>query len=222
MIVFLLVFLLTGCTKQLKDANGKVVKNEATKQVLVENVLCKPEELADKYKEVTEQKKLDYKKMYEDGDISKKDRKKLLNIKKLYIFSRNLKVLPKEIENLINIEELIIGDYIVGGTIKKLPKEIGNLTNLKRLEISCHKLKELPKEICNLTNLKELLINCNNLEELPKDIGNLTKLKRLTIRCDKLDRLPKEIGNFIKLEYILIGSKSLKVLPKEIGNLKKT
>ena len=64
-------------------------------------------------------------KKYDIKELKTKDRKKLLNIKKLYIFSRNLKVLPKEIENLINLEELIIGDYIVGGTIKKLPKEIG-------------------------------------------------------------------------------------------------
>ena len=61
-------------------------------------------------------------KRYDIKELQTKDRKKLLNIKKLYIFSRNLKVLPKEIENLINLEELIIGDYIVGDTIKKTTK----------------------------------------------------------------------------------------------------
>ena len=37
-------------------------------------------------------------KKYDIKELKTKDRKKLLNIKKLYIFSRNLKVLPKEIE----------------------------------------------------------------------------------------------------------------------------
>ena len=92
-------------------------------------------------------------KKYDIKELQTKYRKKLLNIKKLYIFSRNLKVLPKEIENLINLEELIIGDYIVGGTIKKLPKEICNLTNLKSLIIGCDKLVKLPKEICNFSKL---------------------------------------------------------------------
>jgi len=43
--IFLIIFLLliaTGCTKQLKDSNNKVVKNESTGQTLTENILCKP------------------------------------------------------------------------------------------------------------------------------------------------------------------------------------
>ena len=65
LIVFLLVFLLTGCTKQLvaekTDKNGKkteeVVKYEkgdnATGQALTKNILCRPEneELVSLYKE---------------------------------------------------------------------------------------------------------------------------------------------------------------------------
>ena len=43
-IVFLVILLviMTGCTKQLKDVNGKIVKNEATGQTLPSNILCKP------------------------------------------------------------------------------------------------------------------------------------------------------------------------------------
>ena len=81
------ILLLSGCTKQLKDADGKVVRDEKTKQVLVENILCKPVELEDKYKEVLEQKKIDYKEKYDAGDISKKEynskTKSILDIDKL-------------------------------------------------------------------------------------------------------------------------------------------
>lgn len=38
----LLTFLLTGCTKQLKDSDGKVVQNELTGQMLTKNILCRP------------------------------------------------------------------------------------------------------------------------------------------------------------------------------------
>lgn len=41
-ILLLCLFLLTGCTKMLKDKDNKVVKNEQTGQTLTENVICKP------------------------------------------------------------------------------------------------------------------------------------------------------------------------------------
>lgn len=43
-ILMMLVLSLTGCTKQLKDENKKVVRNEQTGQVLPSNILCRPED----------------------------------------------------------------------------------------------------------------------------------------------------------------------------------
>ena len=87
LVLVLGLVLLSGCTKQLKDANGKVVRDEKTNQVLVENILCKPVELKGKYIEVLEKKKIDYQKKYEKGDISKKEYKEktsnILDIDKL-------------------------------------------------------------------------------------------------------------------------------------------
>ncbi len=44
LVVLLVVFLLTGCTTQLKDGNSKAVKNPTTGQTLTENILCQPED----------------------------------------------------------------------------------------------------------------------------------------------------------------------------------
>lgn len=41
-ILILCLFLLTGCTKMLKDKDNKVVKNEVTGQTITENIICKP------------------------------------------------------------------------------------------------------------------------------------------------------------------------------------
>ncbi len=78
----LCLFLITGCTKQMKTANGKkIVKSEITNQTLVENVLCKPDKLYDEYDKAIKQKQKDYKKMYKNGDLSKKEyNKKMDNI----------------------------------------------------------------------------------------------------------------------------------------------
>ena len=42
LILLVAVFLLTGCAKQLKDADGKVVQVPETGQTLIENILCQP------------------------------------------------------------------------------------------------------------------------------------------------------------------------------------
>lgn len=41
-VILLCLFLLTGCTKTLKDKDNKVVKNEVTGQTITENIICKP------------------------------------------------------------------------------------------------------------------------------------------------------------------------------------
>ena len=41
-IVLLALLLLTGCSKQLKDKDNKIVTNENTGQAITENVLCRP------------------------------------------------------------------------------------------------------------------------------------------------------------------------------------
>lgn len=42
LILLLCLFLLTGCTKILKDSDKKPVRNEETGQVLTKNIICKP------------------------------------------------------------------------------------------------------------------------------------------------------------------------------------
>ena len=42
LILLLCLFMLTGCTKILKDSDKKVVKSDETGQVLTENIICKP------------------------------------------------------------------------------------------------------------------------------------------------------------------------------------
>lgn len=86
-VVIALLILLTGCTKQFKDVDGKVVQDETTKQTLVENILCQPVELNETYDNAVKQNKKDYKKLYKEGEISKKE-------------------YNKNIENLLDLDEL--------------------------------------------------------------------------------------------------------------------
>ena len=80
LITFLLIviFSLTGCTKNLEGADGKVVKNEVTGQVLPSNILCAPTdpEIIEIYNQTREDLIKKYKKDYKAGDLSKKEYKK--------------------------------------------------------------------------------------------------------------------------------------------------
>ena len=82
-----LVFLLTGCTKQFKAADGKVVQDETTKQTLVENILCRPVELKETYEDAIKDKKKALKQQYEEGELSKKE-------------------YNKKVDSLLDLEEL--------------------------------------------------------------------------------------------------------------------
>lgn len=190
--LLIMLVLLTGCTKQLKDANGKVVKNEATKQVLVENVLCKPEELADKYKEVTEQKKLDYKKMYEDGDISKKDyNKKLKNILDIDSLPKctSIKVIEGKYENIwtsifvkplawliVNIGKILGNSYglsiIVVTILIKLilyPFTIKSLKQSENIKKAQPKLNKIEKKYANKTDQESMMMKSSEMMAVYKE-----------------------------------------------------
>lgn len=59
-----LLFSLTGCTKYIKDADKKIIKNDETGQNLPSNILCKPEdqttlELYSEYNATTQNEKVD-------------------------------------------------------------------------------------------------------------------------------------------------------------------
>lgn len=190
--LLIMLVLLTGCTKQLKDANGKVVKNEATNQVLVENILCKPEELEDKYKEVIEQKRLDYKKMYDDGDISKKDyNKKLKNLLNIDSLPKctSIKIIEGKYENIwtsifvkplawliVNIGKILGKSYglsiIVVTILIKLilypftDKSLKQSENIKKAQ---PKLNKIEKKYANKTDQESMMMKSSEMMAVYKE-----------------------------------------------------
>lgn len=69
-----LLLFTTGCTKQLKDSNGKVVKNEVTGQTLTQNILCRPEseETLKAYQETIETTKNKLDEQLSNNEITRK------------------------------------------------------------------------------------------------------------------------------------------------------
>lgn len=98
-IAFLVILLvvMTGCTKQLKDVNGKIVKNEETGQTLPSNILCKPtdNDIIKLYETTREKQIKSLDKKLKNDDITKaeykKKKSKLLDVNKL-VACKNFKV----------------------------------------------------------------------------------------------------------------------------------
>lgn len=90
LVLIMILLLSTGCTKQLKDEKGEVVKNPDTGQVLPSNILCAPTDPKniELYKNTNIKLVEKYEKDYKKGNISQKE----LNKKK---------------ENLTNIDKLV-------------------------------------------------------------------------------------------------------------------
>ncbi len=73
--LFVMILCVTGCTKQLKGPDGKVVTNTETGQVLPSNILCAPtdEDIIQLYKENKIALEKKYKEELDSGDIGKKE-----------------------------------------------------------------------------------------------------------------------------------------------------
>ena len=191
-ILILAVLTLTGCTKQLKDADGKVIQDEKTKQTLVENILCQPDELRDVYENAIDQKKKDYKKMYEDGDLSKNDYKEknseLLDIDKLPVCTE-ISVIEGGYETLwtsvfvkplawviVNIGKLLWNNYgfaiVVITILIKLvlfPITQKSLKQSQNIQKAQPKLNKIEKKYANKTDQESMMMKSNEMMAVYKE-----------------------------------------------------
>lgn len=191
-LVLVVTFLLTGCTKQLKDSKGKVVKADKTNQVLVENILCQPEELKENYEKVLEQKKLDYKEMYEKGEISKKDYQKktknILDIDKLPKCS-SISVVQGGYETfwtsvfvkplawlIVNIGKLLGNQYGISIIIITIlirlvlfPVTFKSLKTSENIKKAQPKLNKIEKKYANKTDQESMMMKSNEMMAVYKE-----------------------------------------------------
>jgi len=137
---------------------------------------------------------------------------KLKSLKMLRIAVYEQHLLPEEIGDLTNLEQL----QVIGQSRAQFPASMKKLKNLKMMRIS---IEHLPTDIENLKHLEALHIG-PNIRSLPPSIGNLKNLKKLDLYAARLRFLPDEIGNLTSLEVLNLEYSFLRSLPHSIGNLK--
>jgi serine/threonine protein kinase len=133
----------------------------------------------------------------------------------LDLSQKNLKEIPEEIFDLVEITKLDLSD----NQLTSLPSDIGKLVNLKELSVFNNQLTSLPPDIGKLVNLKELSVSSNQLTSLPSDIGKLVNLESLWVSENQLTSIPSEIGKLVNLEELDVYNNQLTSLPSEMGQL---
>lgn len=192
LLLILVVLLTTGCTKQLKNADGSIARAEKTNQTLVENILCRPDELKEEYVKTIDKKSSDLLKKYEDGDISKKK-------------------YDKEIKNLLDVEKLPVckkmsiaeGGYETFWTsvfVKPLAWVIIQIGNLLKNSYGL--------ALIIVTILIRLVL-------LPFTINGLKQSERLKKAQDKLNKLEKKYANKKDQESTMMKSQEMMAIYKE-------
>ena len=81
--------------------------------------------------------------------------------------------------------------------IKEIPKEIGQLINLQKLRLEHNQINEIPKEIGQLINLQYLNLHRNQINEIPQEIINLINLNNFSYFDNPIEYIAPNIQRFI-------------------------
>jgi len=146
------------------------------------------------------------------------------NLKKLIaldLSSNHLRgSIPNEIMNLTSISAyLVLSDNLLEGL---LPFEVGNLINLEQLALSGNQLSgKIPDTISNCIVLEILLMDGNSFQgNIPPAFKNMKGLAVLNLTSNKLNgSIPGELGSITNLEELYLAHNNLSgEIPELFGN----
>ena len=127
----------------------------------------------------------------------------LVNLKKLSVNSNKLAFLPMSTSHLTSLKIL---DARLNN-LRSLPEDLENLINLEVLIVSQNfqYLEALPYSIGLLVSLEELDVSYNKITTLPDSMGCLRKLQKLYVEGNPLISPPMEVverGLHVVKEYL--------------------
>lgn len=160
----------------------------------------------------------------------------------LNLFGNNFNLVPSAVGRLKRLKTF----EFIGNEIKVLPPEVGNMVDLERLQLSVpmpwlsevglgkmrllrglELCREPPRpsslamlsEITGLKYLTKLSITHFSIRYLPLGIGCLIKLEELDLSFNKLERLPVDIAKLSSLKLLRVSNNKLRSLPLDITSL---
>ncbi|KAF7851022.1 hypothetical protein BT93_L4709 [Corymbia citriodora subsp. variegata] len=130
--------------------------------------------------------------------------------------------IPKQIENLVNLEVLIMDGNKLSGV---LPSNLGNLRNLSLVHLNDNYLEgTIPSSLGNLTKLTLLFLGGNNFQDqIPSELSNCQFLNVLNLSSNNLSgTISPNIMSITSLANLfdLSHNRLTGALPMEVGKLR--
>ncbi|KAJ0551649.1 putative leucine-rich repeat domain superfamily [Helianthus annuus] len=143
------------------------------------------------------------------------------SLESLYLeFSRLSCSLPNQLEQLVNLVHLDLGENGISGPI---PESIGNLSFFRSLYLERNLISDpIPESIGNLSFLRSLYLKRNLISgPILESIGNLSFFRSLYLERNLISGpIPESIGNLSFLRSLYLkGNLISGPIPESIGNL---
>ena len=164
-VIISLVFLLTGCTKQFKDIDGKVVQDETTKQTLVENILCRPVDSKESYEKAIKEKKEAYDKLLEEDEITKKEHESIWTS----VFVKPLAWIIIKIGKLVKNYGLAIIIITILIKLVLFPLNYKSLKQSENIKKAQPKLNKIEKKYSGKTDQESMMMKSNEMMAVYKE-----------------------------------------------------
>lgn len=141
---------------------------------------------------------------------------KLYRIKSLYLRSKNITEIPKDIKVLTNLKELSI--HLPN--LKNFQKEILALEGLVSLHVTNYeKMEDVSKDIYQLKNLEVLGLENDKIKTIPNELFLLTKLRSLSLSDNEIEIIPPEIKRLTNLQELILDNNQINSVPEELSEL---
>ncbi len=169
--------------------------------------------------------------------------KKPLEVKVLDLSEQNLRILPKDILKLPNLEELSLGsnpklDFrevfdllaqlgklkfldLQNSELKVIPDNISNLKSLEILWLDDNFIEEFPEPLKRMENLKELKLFSNKIAQLAFQPGDLPNLETIDLCYNQFTQFPVELSTLTNLKSIIIWYNYIEFIPEGINQFEK-
>lgn len=131
---------------------------------------------------------------------------KFVNLQILHLHNNQLKEIPSEINQLINLRKLDLAHNLFGDA--KFLHKIGELLNLEELILSDNKIVILPSTFSMLTKLTRLDLQNNQINDITI-LSKLKKLNALYLAKNQIMALPSKL---INLRYLSLYHNPIKYL----------
>ena len=139
---------------------------------------------------------------------------KMKRLRELYMSRCGLTCLPKDLDQMVNLETLDLPD----NSLSHLGNGLKNMTKLTWVDLGDNPFDCLEEEFPfdTLVNIEHLDLENTNMKILPGGIGQMVKIKSIYLDGNKLKCLPKEFCNLPSDASVILDDNPLSSPPLDV------